>query len=247
MVLLQRRSQRTQRTRVGADRAASALAGPGDTVLAIWNRPEDELLLAGALVAAAERGGAHVVRAVATGAASAAHSVTLVSDHESGAAHVPRARGLRAVQRVIEVYGPDVVLTFDADGVTGDPDRRAVARWVARALKVADPGGGIAHVVVDVAARWPEELVQRMHLADAFWPGFPVRRTSGVGCDVLLDDDEVGTKMMALDQAQPGASLRARLTASDFGRLAAIEGYRAVNDAASAALSRLGEMAGVAA
>jgi len=140
---------------------------------------------------------------------------------------------------VIETYEPDVVLTFDADGVTGDPDRRAVARWVTRALKVADPGGRIAHVVVDVAARWPEELVQRMHLAEVFWPGFPVRRTSGTGCDVLLGHDDLAGKLASLEENASAVSLRGRLGATDFGHLAAIEAYRAANDRAGTRLAAL--------
>ncbi len=241
MSLLQRRRQHSQRTRVGVETAAAALAGPGDTVLTIWNRPDDETLFAGAVVAATEQLGARIVRAYATGTSSAAHSVTLCPDYEGELSLLPKAQGVRAVQRLIETYDPHVVLTFDADGVTGDPDRRAVARWVARALKSADPEGRIAHIVVDVAARWPDELVQRMHRAEAFWPGFPVRRTTGVGCDVLLGHDDVTTKLASLDETRSATSLRGRLGATDFGHLAAIEGYRAANDRARARLTTVAD------
>jgi LmbE family N-acetylglucosaminyl deacetylase len=247
MNILRSRRQRSERTRVGVDEAAAALVGPGDTVLTIWSRPDDETLFAGAVVAANERMGARVVRAYATGTSPTAHSVTLFPDADRAVALLPRTQGVRAVQRMIETYAPDVVLTLDADGVTGDPDRRAVARWVARALKSADPGGRIAHVVVDVAARWPEELVQRMHLADLFWPGFPVRRTAGIGCDVLLGHDELSTKLAGLEETRSAQPLQRRLGASDLGRLAAIEAYRAVNDRARTRLAALDASRAIAA
>jgi LmbE family N-acetylglucosaminyl deacetylase len=237
------RKPRPERVDADVDCAAAAIVGAGGTLLAVWARPEDEAIHAYGLIAACERAGVRVVRAFATGQSHTARSVTMFPRHGDGLADVSKADGARAVRRLIEACRPTAVLSFGADGVTGDPARRAVAVWVARALTAADPDGRIAHVVTDVGARWPEELVRRMHIADVFWPGFPVRRPAGPGCDVQLDDDEVEAKLGEALESNHVVKLGGALGADGLRRLTAVEAYSAVNDAARARLEAAGDPA----
>lgn len=237
------RKPRPERPAVDVDGAAAALVGAGGTLLAVWARPEDEAIHAGGLIAACERAGTRVVRAFATGHSGTARSVTMFPQHGDDRAEVSKADGARAVRRVIEACRPSAVLSFGADGVTGDPARRAVAVWVARALAAADPDGEIAHVVTDVGARWPEDLVRRMHLADVFWPGFPVRRSAGPGCDVRLGEDDVEAKLGEALESSQVIKLGGALGADGLRRLTALEAYSAVNETAQARLEAAGALA----
>jgi hypothetical protein len=94
--------------------------------------------------------------------------------------------------------------------------------------------------VTDVAARWPEDLVNRMHLAGSFWPGFPVRRPSADGIDVTIDGDALRDKVDALHEHTHFGPLHDELGEDGVRRLAEVESYAAVNDAAQ---YRLGSIA----
>ncbi|MFD2090982.1 PIG-L deacetylase family protein [Blastococcus deserti] len=48
-------------------------------------------------------------------------------------ADVPEEAGIRAVADVLTDVGPDLVVTFGPDGLTGHSDHRTVSRWVTRA------------------------------------------------------------------------------------------------------------------
>jgi len=224
---------------------ARSLADPGGTVLAVWAHAPDATLLAGGLLSAAAEAGIRVVEACAVlspadgpPAAPAAdgtdeHRVGLFDDPHVSIPDVSKATGVRAVARLLATHRPDSVVSFGPDGVTGDPEHRAVARWVARAVATLEPDHHLAHLVTDVAAHWPEDLVGRMHLAGSFRPGFPVRRPTGEGIEVTIEGGGLQRKVEALDGDTHFGPLHEALGDHGVRRLAAVESYAAMNEAAS--------------
>lgn len=161
---------------------------------------------------------------------------------DGGCDRVDDAMGARRVGSVIDEVGPDLVVTFGPDGVTGHPDHRAVARWSWRA--VAERGHRIPLLTSAAGTAWPQHFVDRMHDIGAFWPGYPQRTPAGADWVVRLDGAALDNKMAALacHRSQIGP-LCDVLGAEDYRGLAAIESYRPANRPAR---RRLAGAAGVA-
>ncbi len=239
-------------------------SGAGTTLLAVWAHPDDESYLGAGLMAAVANSGGRVISATAglgeRGtddplnnpphwlASTRRHELeqaleTLGADGpvvlgypDGGCDRVPDRLGARRVGSLIEEFRPDVVLSFGPDGVTGHPDHQAVGRWTALAVAAQDRPPAL--VTTSAAAVWPDDIVERMHRVDAFFPGYPDDELCAGDVVVTLAGDALATKLAAL-RSHPSqiGPLVAELGEADYVRLAASEAYRPANIAASAWLS----------
>lgn len=137
------------------------------TVLSVWAHPDDETYCCGGLMARAVRDGSRVVCVTATRgelgstdpdrwppgpelaevrtAELAASLAELgVTEHiwldyaDGGCASADQDEAVRRVRAIAEGVGPDTVLTFGPDGMTGHGDHMAVSRWVTAAVAGTD-------------------------------------------------------------------------------------------------------------
>jgi LmbE family N-acetylglucosaminyl deacetylase len=237
--------------------AAAPGAGP---VLAVWAHPDDESFCGAGLMMAARAAGRPVINVSATLGERGTddpenwppHRLGLrrkaelacALDHLGGAeAHflgiedggcldIDDRMGARLVANVIDLHRPSLIVTFDADGVTGHPDHQAIHRWVVRAVADTDPT--IPVFGAATAQAWPADLIDPLHDVGAFFPGYPEHlvkgHTSSDLVRVTLDGDQLTQKLAALYAHRSQIErLRGRLGAIDFVRLFAAEAYRPVN------------------
>jgi LmbE family N-acetylglucosaminyl deacetylase len=196
------------------------------TVLGVWAHPDDEAYLSGGLMALARDAGSRVVCVTATrgelGTADpwtwppyvlAAQrtselaeclAVLGVTEHrwlryaDGGCAGVDPAEPVERLAELIDRVGPDTVLTFGPDGVTGHPDHRAVSAWTTAAFDRAAPSGArllYAAVPEAFAAAWAE-VDERFGV---YLPGYPVTTPADrLAVDVVLDAATAARKVRAL-------------------------------------------------
>ena len=253
---------------------AGSLGSTSPTLLAVWAHPDDEAYLGAGLMAAVAESGGRVVNVTATlgehgtddpdryppsvlaSIRSRELTESLVNLGVTGSmtlgytdgscAEVPDALGARRIGLVIDRIRPTAILTFGPDGVTGHPDHRAIARWTARA--VADRGDRTPLITTAAAVAWPDELVERMHQVDAFYPGYPDRTVDGSVSEVRLSGALLGRKMRALaaHQSQIGP-VHTVLGPAGYRRLASHEAYRPANEIALRSFSTTPGRVGAAA
>jgi LmbE family N-acetylglucosaminyl deacetylase len=235
------------------------------TVLSVWAHPDDESLLAAGLLAEIARRGGNVVTLTATagehgiadadtdgptalaarrsrelddalrmlGASPAVH----LGYGDGSCADVTERLAAHLVGRVIDRIRPDLVVTFDADGVTGHPDHRAVHRWVRSA--VAERGDRIPLLGAATQAVWTTEGIERLHGIDAFWPGYPNASRSSDRFGVRLDHELLDRKLAALScHASQMSRVAEALGPAHFVDLAAVECYDPANAEARVRLSQ---------
>lgn len=139
----------------------NALHRLGSTV-AIWAHPDDETYLSGGIAAALRDLGQRVVCVTATRGEAGGPDPSPAGKKELGLLRTRELEDAMAVLGVVEHHwldyedgscadadptlaaarlagiltevGPDTVLTFGPDGVTGHPDHRAVGGWVDQAV-----------------------------------------------------------------------------------------------------------------
>jgi LmbE family N-acetylglucosaminyl deacetylase len=219
--------------------SASAVAGLG-TILGVWAHPDDEAYLSGGLMALARDHGSRVVCVTATRGElgtpdpvawppdrlAEARAVELarclevlgVTEHhwlgyrDGACAAVPAPEAVARLRDLIARVGPDTVLTFGPDGITGHPDHQTVSAWTTAAFdRAAPPGARLLYAAVADrrATRWGA-LNERLGV---FAPGYPVATpASGLAVDLALDPDTVARKVGALAaQATQTAALIAEL------------------------------------
>ena len=235
------------------------------TVLSVWAHPDDESLLAAGLLAEIARRGGDVVTVTATagehgiGDTSVEHPTALAARRsreldealrmlgaspavhlgygDGSCAEVTERLAAHLVGRVIDRIRPDLIVTFDADGVTGHPDHRAVHRWVRNA--VADRGDRIPVLGAATQAVWSTSGTERLHSIDAFWPGYPDSSHDGDGFAVRLDHELLERKLAALScHASQMGRVAEALGPAHFVDLAADECYVASNAEAQLHLSQ---------
>ena len=253
---------------------AASLGSTNPVLLAVWAHPDDEAYLGAGLMAAVAEHGGRVINITATlgehgtqdpdrfppatlaairgrELTSALANLGVIGSATLGytdgtCADVPDAMGARHVGTVIDRIRPDAVLTFGADGVTGHPDHRAIARWTERAI--ADRGDHTPLITTAAAVAWPDELIERMHRVDAFYPGYPDLAVDGVVSEVRLTGSLLDRKMRALaaHQSQIGP-VQSVLGPAGYRRLASHEAYRPANQIALRAFSIPGGRVGAAA
>jgi LmbE family N-acetylglucosaminyl deacetylase len=171
------------------------------TILGIWAHPDDEAYLSAGLMAAARDSGSRVVCVTATrGELGTADPVTWpperlaaertqelarclavlgVTEHhwlpygDGTCASVPPAEAVARLCDVIEAVGPDTVLTFGPDGITGHPDHQVISAWAAAAFDRVAPAGARL-----LQAAFSEQRVARWRDLDSdlgvYLPGYPV-------------------------------------------------------------------------
>lgn len=232
------------------------------TLLAVWAHPDDESFLAGGLLAEVARRGGRVVTVTATAgehgtddplaeppavlAARRTAELDAALEVLGGepAIHLGYADGgldgvsehlaAHLIGRIVDRVGPDAVLTFGPDGVTGHPDHQAVGRWARRAVHARDDR--LPLLTTAAASAWHDDGIDRLRSIDAFWPGFP----QPVDHDVVvrLDAELVDRKLAAIGcHASQMGSVHDALGPHHLRRVAELECYVAANAAARHRLS----------
>lgn len=235
------------------------------TLLGVWAHPDDESFLAGGLLAeVARRGGTVVVLTATAGEHGTADPVAeppavlarrrldeldtaLEAIGGGRAVHLGYGDGdchrvderlaAHLVGRVIDDVGPDLIVGFGPDGVTGHPDHIAVGRWTRRA--VADRGDTVPLLSTAAADSWHPDGVDRLHSIDAFWPGFPVVASTPQRCTVRLDVEQLARKLAALmSHASQMTPVAAALGPDHLMGITSVESYVAANATAAHHLSQ---------
>jgi LmbE family N-acetylglucosaminyl deacetylase len=205
--------------------SASGVAQLG-TVLGIWAHPDDEAYLSGGLMAMARDHGSRVVcvtatrgelgtpdpetwppqRLAAERTAEMARCLELlgVSEHhwlgyrDGGCPAVPASEAVDRLCDLIDDVGPDTVLTFGPDGITGHPDHQAVSAWVTAAFaRSAPPRARLLHSTVPArhVPRW-QDLNDSLGV---YLPGYPVATPDDrLAVDLVLSPDVAARKVAAL-------------------------------------------------
>lgn len=196
------------------------------TLLGIWAHPDDEAYLSGGLMAMARDSGSRVVCVTATrgelgtpdpetwpprrlaGERTAELARCLevlgVSEHhwlgyrDGGCAAVPASEAVSRLCDLIDDVGPDTVLTFGPDGITGHPDHQAVSAWATAAFaRAAPPRARLLYSAV------PGRRVPRWRDLDdslgVYLPGYPVATPDDrLAVDLVLPPDVAARKVTAL-------------------------------------------------
>lgn len=193
------------------------------TILGVWAHPDDEAFLSAGLMYAARLVGARVACACATDGElgtdrpdewpprrlaevrrreheAALRELGVDEVHrfgypDGGCADVPLDEGAAKIRALIEEIGPDTVLTFGPDGMTGHPDHRAVGAWATSAAR--DTGVRLLYAAVS-----PGQAVRQRPVGDrlgAFPPGYPVTTPDDrLALRLNLDDEQLDRKLAAL-------------------------------------------------
>jgi LmbE family N-acetylglucosaminyl deacetylase len=118
--------------------------------------------------------------------------------HLDGALHHgPAEDAVAELAGIVDEVGPDTVLTFGPDGITGHPDHRAVSAWTDRALRRAGrPGTRVLHAAVTdgFTAEFAGLLVPIDGSDDAYTPVARHR----LAVDLELAGPELDRKVTAL-------------------------------------------------
>lgn len=224
------------------------------TILGVWAHPDDEVFVAGGLLAAAARLGARVVCAYATRgergvqeghrfpaallprirgselarglAALGVDAQYQMSFPDAGLERVPPKEGTRWVSELLDLVRPEIVVTFGPDGVTGHPDHRALSGWVGDAFAERATGATLLHAAV--ADEWHDRFVPALQEFNAFLPGYPIAYDSAaVDVRVDLDDRLIDMKLAALRAHKSQTARLFRAFGDDFMReLSARESFR---------------------
>ncbi len=196
------------------------------TILGIWAHPDDEAYLSGGLMAMARSSGSRVCcvtatrgelgtpdpeawppqRLAAERTRELADSLEIlgVREHhwlgyrDGECAAVPASRPVAELCGLIEQIGPDTVVTFGPDGITGHPDHRAVSAWATAAFdRSAGPGARLVYAAT-AERRLPRWQVLNDSLG-VYLPGYPVAvPTDRLAVDLVLPPDVVARKVRAL-------------------------------------------------
>jgi LmbE family N-acetylglucosaminyl deacetylase len=202
--------------------AQRRVAGLG-TVLGVWAHPDDEAYLAGGLLALAAVNGQATACVTATAGEHGTDDPVrwppgrlrgrrLIELHRSLGAlgvggrrwlqvedgtcdAVDDAEGAALVGRVVQALGPDTIVTFGPDGVTGHPDHRAVGRWAT----LAGREWGVPVLHAAKASSWVIAFAGVNEDLAAFAPGTPVAVADhDLALDLAVDGEALDRKVQAL-------------------------------------------------
>jgi LmbE family N-acetylglucosaminyl deacetylase len=121
--------------------------------------------------------------------------------HDGSCTEVPPDEAIAKVAALIEEIGPDSVLTFGPEGMTGHPDHIAVSAWTTAAFKrSARPGARLYYA--GQTPEWAERWVARMNeFTEVFAPGTPpVTSRDDLGIFFQLDVDLTMLKFEAINK-----------------------------------------------
>jgi LmbE family N-acetylglucosaminyl deacetylase len=171
------------------------------TVLGVWAHPDDDIYLSAGLMAAAVDAGQRVVDVTATHGEGGSMDeekwppatmgdvrtsellrsldVLGVKEHHflEGPVDIDMDTGLdpagaEQVRQIMKDVGPDTVLTFGPEGMTGHVAHQDVSRWTGEAFnEVAKPGARLYHAVFPTSLG--EEWLEKLAPFDIFRPGTP--------------------------------------------------------------------------
>jgi LmbE family N-acetylglucosaminyl deacetylase len=223
------------------------------TILTVVAHPDDETYLAAGVMAAARELGQRVVSAAASAGelgtddpatwppqrladvrrleAAAAMAVLGVREHHvgelpDGGLHARTAEGLAWVGELIDTVGPDTILTFGPDGITGHPDHVAVHRWVTEAWVQRGCTSRVLHATTTV-----EHLGAFGDRYEEWGVYMTDERPAGVPADELalhleLDGPALDRKLVALRaMATQTSGIVSQLELPDYARLVAEEAF----------------------
>lgn len=195
----------------------------GRTLLGVWAHPDDEAYLSAGLMASFRRRGDRVVVVTATAgelgtsdpdrwppdrlarlrrnelrnslATLGVHELHLLGHADGGCSAVD---GTDEIARIIDQVGPDVIVTFGPDGMTGHPDHRAVNRWTTDAWAATNSPGALWYATVTHAfhARWGATNDSIGLWTDQ--PEPPCTDVDDLSFNLQLDDDLLDVKYAAL-------------------------------------------------
>jgi LmbE family N-acetylglucosaminyl deacetylase len=200
--------------------------GPTGTLLGIWAHPDDEAYLSAGLMASARGAGHRVAVVTATRGelgtddprtwpqgrlarlrerelaeslrviGGAEHTWLGFADGSLGEAD--RRPAVATLQRVIERYRPDTIVSFGPDGMTGHEDHRTISSWVTEAWRRSDTP----------AALWYATLTPEFH---AVWGSLneqvgvwfagsepPVTPVTDLAAQIICSGDLLDVKHQAL-------------------------------------------------
>ena len=230
------------------------------TVLGIWAHPDDEAFLSAGLMAAARDAGQRVVCVTATlgeygtddpaswpptrmarvrerewHASLAALGVAehhLLGITDGACAAAPHEMIVAHLARIIRAVGPDTIVTFGPDGMTGHEDHQTVSAWATDAHAVAASHARLLYATTTEAfvRDWePHREAFNVFLAD----GLPLRTPAAdLAVELRLDSDIVDRKIVALKaQASQTTGLFAALGEERVRRWWSTETFVAANTA----------------
>ena len=191
-------------------------------VLGIWAHPDDEAYLMAGTAMLALACGARVACVTATAGeagetadedrwpqrelaairrAEMRTSLGLlgIDDHEwlqlpdGGLAALDPAQGVELVATVVERFGPDTIVTFGHEGMTGHPDHVAIGDWAAQAAREL---GGIRVLAATKTRGWYDEYPDVSRLI--FPRGSPCTEPADLALEVTLPNEVLDRKIAAL-------------------------------------------------
>lgn len=148
--------------------------------------------------------------------------------HRDGALRAdPGEETVDEIAVILAEVGPDTVLTFGPDGLTGHGDHRAVSAWTDRAVaRVAGPAPRVLHACV--TAGWVARFGQFVEAMDDADEAFAPCPAEDLVVDLELDGDLLDRKVAALRaQTTQTAALEAAVGAARYRDSVAGEYFRA--------------------
>ena len=170
------------------------------TIIGVGAHPDDEAYLSARIMATAVRAGSRVVcvtatrgeagsqdpdrwpppemRAIREAELEACLATLGVDEHhwldyvDGTCASVPAEEGIGAVLAVLHDVGPDTVLTFGPEGMTGHPDHMTVSAWVTEAFRRWGGAGAGLHYATRTPA-WAGRFATRLSALGVYAPGTP--------------------------------------------------------------------------
>jgi LmbE family N-acetylglucosaminyl deacetylase len=217
------------------------------TILCVWAHPDDETYLSGGLLAAASRAGRRAVCVIATrgeagtpdpdawpperlaalrttemdNALAALGDIELVwLDYpDGGCAGVPYEEAVQKLAAIMSEVGPDTVLTFGPDAMTGHSDHAAVCAWSTAAFERAGPPGSRL-LYASVTREWTDEYVPVLAPFNVYEPGYPkATEVKDIVLDFELSDELMDAKMNAIRAHSSQSQSLFDVLGEDIGRI----------------------------
>ena len=224
-------------------------------VLGVWAHPDDDIYLSAGLMAAAVDAGQRVVDVTATRGEGGSMDeekwppatmgdvrthellrsldVLGVKEHHflQGPVDIDMDTGLDPagadqVRKIMEDVGPDTVLTFGPEGMTGHVAHQDVSRWAGEAFnEVAKPGARLYHAVFPTSLG--EEWLEKLAPFDIFRPGTPnVVADDAIDLYFELPSELLDRKIASIkEHASQIEALYAVFGDEGFRRFMATEGF----------------------
>jgi len=231
----------------------SAVSGLG-TILGVWAHPDDEAFLSAGLMALAREAGNRVVVATATRGErgtddpvaypperlarlradelAASLAVLDVVEHrwmpypDGCCSDVTMDRACAQVARLLDHVGPDTIVTFGPDGMTGHADHQAVSAWTTAAWQATGRRARLLYATV--SERFVAEHADLNERYGIFASGPPVTTPAdGMAMSLRLAGDVLETKIEALRaHASQIAALHAEVGHQRFSHWWSEESFR---------------------